>query len=118
MVGTAPSADIPAQGADVVAEHARLEFRSGRLFCTALHAADPDALLSPTATWLAGSELRPGVAYMVAPGGTLSFGVEGANALTAEFEEAGGGGAMAEMLMKGMAAGSTNAEVKDRLKDL
>jgi hypothetical protein len=95
-----------------------MEFKSGRLFCTALHAANPDALLSPTATWLSGSELRPNVAYMVAPGATLSFGTEGANALTAEFEEAGGAGGMAEMLMKGMAAGASNAEVQDRLKDI
>lgn len=43
------------------------------MFITAL-AGDPDDLLSDTHTWLNGSELRHGVAYLVAPGSQLEFG--------------------------------------------
>lgn len=54
-------------------QHARLERKGGRVFCTAL-AGDADDLLSDTHTWLDGSQLRHGVAYMVAPGAQLAFG--------------------------------------------
>ena len=98
----------------VAAEHARLELKSGRLFCTALAAADPDSLLSPTFTWLEGSELRAGVAYLVAPAATLAFGERGASLVVTEFTESGSN-AMADMLMKGMAS-QASKEVQDRLE--
>ena len=91
--------------------------KGGRLYCTALAAADPDTLLSPTATWIDGIELRPGVDYMCSPGCTLAFGQAG-TVFVAEFSEgAGGGGAMAEMLMKGMANGASQ-EVQDKLSTM
>lgn len=43
----------------VEGEHARLEFKGGRLYCTAL-TGDPDQLLSSTRAWLNGAEMRPG----------------------------------------------------------
>jgi len=97
----------------VAAELARLDFKSGRLFCTALAAADPDSLLSPTFTWLEGSGLRAGVAYLVAPAATLAFGEQGASLVVTEFTESGNN-AMADMLMKGMAS-QASKEVQDRL---
>lgn len=74
-------------------------------------------MLSSTATWLEGTELRLGVNYMVAPGSTLNFGSADGNALVAEFEEAGGAGGMADMLMKGMAS-QASKEVQEQLKNL
>ncbi|PSC71612.1 hypothetical protein C2E20_5080 [Micractinium conductrix] len=91
--------------------HARLEFKSGRLFCTAL-AADPDALLAPTHCWLDGVELRPGVNYLVAPGAQLAVGTQGTT-IACRFEE-GGSSAMAEMMMQGLVA-SASKEVKEKL---
>jgi hypothetical protein len=98
-------------------EHAKFEFKSGRLFCTALSAKDPDNLLSPTATWVEGIELRPNVSYMCSPNATLCFGTPGSNTFIAEFEESGGGGAMTDMLLKGMAS-QASKEVQERLNDL
>jgi hypothetical protein len=63
----------------VLAEHAKLEWRGGRLYCTAL-AGDPDDLLAPTAAWIDGSELRPGVQYLVPPNAVLRFGEFGKGA--------------------------------------
>lgn len=54
---------------------------------------------------------------MCAPQSTLCFGTAGSNAFIAEFEEGGGGGAMADMLMKGMAS-QASKEVQDRLQNL
>ena len=99
----------------VAADHARLEVKCGRLFCTALAAADPDALLSPTFTWIEGHELRPGVAYMVSPGAALGVGDLGTQLLITEFTEGQGSSAMADMLMQGMAS-QASQEVQDQLK--
>ncbi len=117
MLGSSTSSDIVLQADGVAPEHAKFEFKSGRLFCTALSAKDPDNLLSPTATWIDSIELRPGVSYMCSPSSTLCFGTAGSNTLIAEFEEGGGAGAMADMLMKGMASQSSK-EVQDKFNDL
>ena len=101
----------------VHSEHAKIEYKSGRLFLTALYAADPDNILSSTATWLEGTELRLGVNYMVAPGSKLTFGTADGNALVAEFEEGGGAGGLADMLMKGMAS-QASKEVQEKLQGL
>jgi hypothetical protein len=117
VVGSGASADISIQADGIAPEHARFEFKGGRLFCTALSAKDQDNMLSPTATWIEGNELRPGVNYMVSPNATLSFATAGSNTLIAEFEEGSGSGAMADMLMKGMAS-QASKEVQERLNDL
>jgi hypothetical protein len=57
----------------VFAEHGKIEYKSGRVFVTAL-SGDVDDFASGTAVWLGEAELRPGVAYMVAPGSILAFG--------------------------------------------
>ena len=58
------SADLQLSGPGVAPEHVRLELRGGRLFAQAL-TGDPELLLSPTAVWLDGVELRAGVSDMV-----------------------------------------------------
>lgn len=74
VVGSSAEADLRVEGPGVAAQHACLEWRSGRLFCTAL-AADPDLLLAPTHCWLDGVELRPGVSAVPAcRGGLLQRG--------------------------------------------
>lgn len=60
VIGSAADADVQLEGSNVAAQHARLEWRGGRLFCTAT-SGDPDILLAPTHCWLDGVELRPGV---------------------------------------------------------
>lgn len=57
----------------------------------------------------------PSCLVQVAPGARLSVGSQD-NALTCSFTE-GGGSALTEMLMKGLAAGASK-EVQERLKDL
>lgn len=98
-------------------EHARLEWKSGRLFCTALFPVDPDDLMSPTRSWIEDSEMLPGVAYMVAPGTCMSFGEWGANTIVAEFSESSADSSIANMLMKGMAS-QASSEVRSKLEGL
>ena len=43
-------------------EHACIEIKAGRLYCTAL-VGDPDNFMDATFTWVNGSELRPGTKY-------------------------------------------------------
>lgn len=111
IIGSSEDADLQLQGSDIAATHAKLEYKGGRLYCTAL-GGDPDLLLSPTACWMGGVELRPGVSYMVAPGTHIAIGSQG-NSITCAFEETGSS-AMAEMLLKGLAA-SASKEVQDKL---
>lgn len=47
----------------VAEEHACIEVKNGRLYCTAL-VGDPDYFLDDTFTWLNDSELRPGKACL------------------------------------------------------
>ncbi|EFN58546.1 hypothetical protein CHLNCDRAFT_140654 [Chlorella variabilis] len=114
VIGSAADADVQLEGSNVAAQHARLEWRGGRLFCTAT-SGDPDILLAPTHCWLDGVELRPGVSYMVAPGARIAVGSQD-TCLTCKFEE-GGSSAMTEMLMKGLAAGASK-EIQDKLGGL
>ena len=44
----------------VAEEHACIEVKAGRLYCSAL-VGDPDNFLDETRTWLNDSELRPGI---------------------------------------------------------
>lgn len=44
----------------VTEEHACIEVKAGRLYCSAL-VGDPDNFLDETRTWLNDSELRPGI---------------------------------------------------------
>ena len=44
----------------VAEEHACIELRKGRLYCTAL-VGDPDNFMDDTFTWLNDSEIRPGL---------------------------------------------------------
>lgn len=115
VVGCQAQADVKLVGQQVDAEHAKLELKGGRLFCTAL-SGDPELLLSPTRCWLDGSEMRAGVAYMVAPGACLAFGTP-ENTVTVQFAEQGGSNAMADMLFKGMAS-QASEEVQQHLDGL
>ena len=54
---------------------------------------------------------------MVAPGSKLTFGTADGNALVAEFEEGGGAGGLADMLMKGLAS-QASKEVQETLQGL
>ncbi|CAG9466748.1 unnamed protein product [Pedinophyceae sp. YPF-701] len=121
IVGTDGSCELQVQADGVAPQHARLEMKAKRLMCTALTSdgtpTDPDALLpdtGPSAVRLNGSEIRAGVAYMVAPGARVSFGTEGAPEWEARFEEGGGAGGMADMMMRGMAS-AASAEVRETL---
>ena len=60
VIGSTADADLQLQGSNIAAQHARLEHKGGRLFCTAL-GGDPDLLLASTHCWLDGVELRAGV---------------------------------------------------------
>lgn len=51
-------------GFSVAEEHACIEVKKGRLYCTAL-IGDPDYFLDDTFTWLNDSELRPGKALSI-----------------------------------------------------
>lgn len=112
MIGSSSDADLRMEGANIAPSHARIEFKGGRLFCTAL-AADTDALLAPTHCWMDGVELRPGVGYMVAPGTRIGVGSQ-QNCVECSFEE-GGSSAIAEMLLQGLAAGASK-EVREKLQ--
>lgn len=114
-VGSASDADLRVTNSAVEQRHAQLERKGGRVFITAL-AGDPDDLLSDTHTWLNDSELRHGVAYLVAPGSRLSFGSQ-EQQYTLQFEEVGSASPAMEMLMKGMASGGSD-EVRKQLEGL
>jgi hypothetical protein len=100
----------------VAEEHALLEAKAGRVYCSVLYPPESDDLFSPTGVWLDDTELRAGVAYLVAPGSKLAFGTSD-NVYIAEFEEQGGAGGMSAMLMQGL-AGSAAPEVKEMLDGL
>lgn len=60
-----------------------------------------------------GTQLRRGVAYLLAPGASVSFGDTD---WTLDFEEQQGNSAAAEALFQGMLAGASD-EVRNALKD-
>lgn len=66
--------EVSSLSSAVAEAHAKLEHKSGRVFCTALLG---EFMTDSTLTWIDGTELRPGVAYMVAPGASIAFGESG-----------------------------------------
>ncbi|KAK9834361.1 hypothetical protein WJX84_010492 [Apatococcus fuscideae] len=92
-------------------QHALLETRSGSLYLTALK-GDPESITSQSFTWLNGSPLRPGVAYLLGTGAELEFGSTG-SPCRVEFQQKDQENPMLGMLMKSMA---TNEEVRKQLE--
>ncbi|DBB01864.1 TPA: hypothetical protein ACH3X1_000470 [Trebouxia sp. C0004] len=72
-IGTAGGSDLLLEAQQVAEEHACIEVKAGRLYCSAL-VGDPDNFLDETRTWLNDSELRPGCSYLLTPGAKLAFG--------------------------------------------
>jgi len=122
-----------------VASHPRLDpqvscavyAKSGRVFARvdAGKSADADAddlildlgmsqLAADSGVFLAGTQMRLGIDYLVSSNATLCFGEEGNECFVVEFDEesSSGGDAIGKMLMQGMAAGAS-ADVRDALKD-
>ncbi|KAK9822478.1 hypothetical protein WJX81_000220 [Elliptochloris bilobata] len=110
-VGSAATADLRIQSPRVAAEHARVERRAGRVYLLAL-LGDVDDLQCDTDTCLEGTQLRKGVAYLLAPGASVAFGD---TQWTLDFEEHQGSTAAAEALFQGMLAGASD-EVKSALE--
>jgi len=132
-VGPSSSAEMK------VASHPRLDpqvscavyAKSGRVFARvdAGKSADADAddlildlgmsqLAADSGVFLAGTQMRLGIDYLVSSNATLCFGEEGNECFVVEFDEesSSGGDAIGKMLMQGMAAGAS-ADVRDALKD-
>jgi len=62
--------------------------------------------------------MLPGVAYLVAPENSLSFGQRGANTIVVcEFNESSADSSISDMLMKGMAS-QASPEVRSKLEGL
>lgn len=99
-IGTAGGSDLLLEAQQVAEEHACIEVKAGRLYCSAL-VGDPDNFLDETRTWLNDSELRPGCSYLLTPGAKLAFGDKSAQ-YTVNFEEKSGPDPIGDMLMKGM----------------
>lgn len=107
-------------GPNVDEEHAVVESKGGRVYLTAKPTpagADPMSMSlipKPSFCWLNGAELRPGIAYLVAPGSTARFGSadNAGEEVAFEFAEQGGNNPLLMAVMKSMA---TNDDVKKRL---
>lgn len=125
VVGSGSDCDLVVK--DALPRHAQLERKGGRLFCTALTAggevlpvADEMSIMPPPSgssqVFIEGKEIRPGIAYMVAPNASLVFGpsAEGGCTWEARFEEQGSSSPMMEMMLRGMA---TSDEVKQSLEE-
>jgi len=126
----------PSSSAEMkVASHPRLDpqvscavyAKSGRVFARvdagkSADAADLDMgmslLAADSGVFLAGTQMRLGIDYLVSSNATLCFGEEGNECFVVEFDEesSSGGDAIGKMLMQGMAAGAS-ADVRDALKD-
>ena len=129
----------PSSSAEMkVASHPRLDpqvscavyAKSGRVLARvdagksadAAAAADLDLgmslLAADSGVFLAGTQMRLGIDYLVSSNATLCFGEEGNECFVVEFDEesSSGGDAIGKMLMQGMAAGAS-ADVRDALKD-
>jgi len=129
LVGSAKACDIQIVSAQP--RHAKLEVKGGRLFCTALTAGtkpipDPsDIYAMPPSSqvsqvFIDDNEIRPGVAYLVAPAATIRFGTDPSDALAtwvAHFEEQNNTSPIMEMMMKGMAQ-SASEDVKKKLDQM
>ncbi|KAK9834360.1 hypothetical protein WJX84_010492 [Apatococcus fuscideae] len=110
-VGAEGSSDLLLCHPQVQEQHALLETRSGSLYLTALK-GDPESITSQSFTWLNGSPLRPGVAYLLGTGAELEFGSTG-SPCRVEFQQKDQENPMLGMLMKSMA---TNEEVRKQLE--
>ena len=115
-VGCDESSGVVLKGVNIAQEHAKLQWKGGRVYCTAL-AGKPGDFMADTFTWvMPDTQLRGGVDYLISPGAELSFGELGSNLLKVDFAEAGGNSAMVDMLMKGMAQ-TGSAEVRKMLDE-
>ncbi|KAA6425567.1 MAG: hypothetical protein FRX49_04464 [Trebouxia sp. A1-2] len=85
-IGTAGGSDLLLEAQQVAEEHACIEVKAGRLYCSAL-VGDPDNFLDETRTWLNDTELRPG---------------DQSEQYIVNFEEKSGPDPIGDMLMKGM----------------
>ncbi|DBA66928.1 TPA: hypothetical protein ACH3X2_002044 [Trebouxia sp. C0005] len=99
-IGTAGGSDLLLEAQQVAEEHACIEVKAGRLYCSAL-VGDPDNFLDETRTWLNDTELRPGCSYLLTPGAKLAFGDQSEQYIV-NFEEKSGPDPIGDMLMKGM----------------
>lgn len=99
-IGTAGGSDLLLEGQQVAEEHACIEIKAGRLYCSPL-LGDPDNFLDDTRTWLNDSELRSGCSYLLTPGAKLAFG-DKSQQYVINFEEKSGPDPIGDMLMKGM----------------
>ena len=77
------------------------------------HSAPEAGRLLAAGTCLEGTQLRRGVAYLLAPGASVRFGD---TEWTLDFQEQQGNSAAAEALFQGMLAGASD-EVRNALKD-
>jgi len=113
-VGSAGGSDLLLHGKQVAEEHACIELRKGRLYCTAL-VGDPDNFMDDTFTWLNDSEIRPGCSYLLTPGAKLAFG-EQDHQYTLQFDEKSGPDPLGDMLMKGMMS-QASPEVQKKMSE-
>lgn len=58
-IGSSSKADLQIRAANVAEEHAQLQQKGGRTFCTAL-VGDEEDMFSDTFTWLNSDQLRKG----------------------------------------------------------
>lgn len=86
----------------VALEHAKLEFKYGRLFCTALLGKE-DKLDAASLTWIDGAQLLTGIRYLVSPGSRIAFGSE-SSSIRVDFQEEGGIAFMLEDMIRAWAA--------------
>ncbi|KAG2444580.1 hypothetical protein HXX76_001325 [Chlamydomonas incerta] len=109
-IGSSASSDVRISGPSAADEHAVITQKGKQTFLKALVG---ESVLDDSRTWVDGTQLRPGVAYVLGAGSRLAFGEE-RQAFTIEFEQAAGSNPLVEMMMKGMASGSS-PEVKKQL---
>lgn len=111
-IGTAGGSDLLLEAHQVAEEHACIEVKAGRLYCSAL-VGDPDNFLDETRTWLNDSELRPGCSYLLTPGAKLAFGDKSEQYIV-NFEEKSGPDPIGDMLLKGMLS-NASPEVRKQM---
>lgn len=111
VLGNGPTADVQMSGS-VEPDHITLEYKNGCVYVTAK--GDPENFFSPTNVWLEGNEIRPNIAYLISPGGTIAVGTPD-NTLTVDFEgNMSQGNSMIKMMMEGMMA-HADPEVKRKM---
>lgn len=100
----------------VLPEHAKIELKSGRVFCTALQ-SNQDDLISQANVWIDGVQIIFGVSYIVAPRSKITFGLSDSDGVVLEFEEGAANDEVMNLLIKGMVSGAS-PEVKEIINDL